>query len=233
MCGRFAQTQSGAVVAAAFGLSTVPDLTPRYNIAPSQSITVVTQSRSTGDRVAHEKRWGLIPRWSKTPSLGHKLINARSETVADKPAFRDAFQKRRCLVVADGFYEWQTLGDNRPKQPYLIRLRSRSLFAFAGVWERWRNPETAETTFSCTILTTAANDLMAPLHQRMPVILPAAAYAAWLDPHSSAPESLTDWLRPYPADDLEALPISNAINNARHDEPSVQEPAVDAADNPA
>ncbi|MDB9525499.1 SOS response-associated peptidase [Oscillatoria sp. CS-180] len=223
MCGRFAQTQSGEAIAEAFQLSAVPELVPRYNIAPSQGISVVTQSRKTGDRDHHEKKWGLIPRWSKDSKIGQKLINARSETAAEKPSFRNAFQKRRCLIVTDGFYEWQKI-EGRTKQPYLIRLKSRSPFAFAGLWERWQNPQSEEEVFSCTILTTAANDAMTSIHHRMPVILAPEAYDTWLDTTFYNPGVMQDLLGPFDASAIETTPISNAVNNPRNDSASVQEP---------
>jgi len=224
MCGRFAQTHNAATVAQAFQLTGVPELSPRYNIAPSQDVSVVVQSRRTGDRFHHAKQWGLIPGWSKDPKIGRKLINARAETVADKPAFRDAFHRRRCLIVADGFYEWQQVPKGHPKQPYLIQLQGRSLFAFAGLWERWRSPQTHEVHFSCTILTTAANALMAPIHHRMPVILPPSAYAAWLDPTHYNRGELTTLLKPYEAASMEAIAISHAINHPQNEDVAVQSP---------
>ena len=224
MCGRFAQTQDGEAVAQAFQLSVSPELVPRYNIAPSQAVSVIVQSRRTDDRLHHGKQWGLVPAWSKDTKIGYKLINARSETVADKPAFRDAFQKRRCLIVADGFYEWQKAAKGLAKQPYLIQLQARSLFAFAGLWERWRSPETNESYFSCTILTTAANALMAPIHHRMPVIVPPAAYDVWLDPTHYNRGELTQLLHPYEADAMTAIAISSAVNNPQHDDVTVQVP---------
>lgn len=222
MCGRFAQTHDGEAVAQAFQLAVTPELAPRYNIAPSQSVSVVMESRQSSDRVHHHKHWGLIPGWSKDTKIGYKLINARAETVAEKPAFRNAFQKRRCLVVADGFYEWQKAPKGQDKQPYLIQLEGRSLFAFAGLWERWRSPETAEALFSCTILTTAANEMMAPIHHRMPVILPPTAYDAWLDPTHYNRGDLEALLRPYEPDAMQATAISTAINNPKHETASVQ-----------
>ncbi|RZM74736.1 SOS response-associated peptidase [Leptolyngbya iicbica] len=224
MCGRFAQTHAGADVAQTFQLAAVPELSPRYNIAPSQDISVIVQSRRTGDRLHHAKRWGLVPGWSKDVQIGNKLINARSETVADKPAFRDAFQRRRCLIVADGFYEWQQAPKGQAKQPHLIRLKARSLFAFAGLWERWRSPQTDELHFSCTILTTAANTLMAPIHHRMPVILPSAAYDVWLDPTHYNRGELTALLRPYEAASMEAIAIGTAINHPQNEGAAVQAP---------
>ncbi|MGD1943448.1 MAG: SOS response-associated peptidase [Leptolyngbyaceae cyanobacterium] len=225
MCGRFAQTQTGETVAAAFQLSVTPELTPRYNIAPSQSVAVITQARRTGDRQCHDKRWGLISKWSKDTKIGYKLINARAETVATKPSFRGAFQQRRCLIVADGFYEWQKDPQTQHKQPHLIRLKSRSLFAFAGLWERWQDPQTHETTFSCTILTTTANAALAPIHHRMPVILSSRDYDAWLDSSFYNPGMLEALLCPFTAAAMETLPITSAVNNPRNETVAVQQPA--------
>ena len=212
MCGRFSLTRSGEEVAEFFNLSEVPEIEPRHNIAPSQSISVVTQARQSGDRVYHTKTWGLIPGWSKDPTIGRKLFNARSETVAEKPSFRNAFQKRRCLIVADGFYEWQKQPGERTKQPYRFELGSRSLFAFAGLWERWKDPETGDATYSCTILTTAANETVAPIHHRMPVILPTEAYDEWLDPTSYHPGALEAWLQPNQAPEMDIQPVSKDLN---------------------
>lgn len=224
MCGRFAQTQTGTSVAEAFELASPPDVNPRYNIAPSQLVSVVTQSRQSGDRVHHFKRWGLVPGWSQDASIGHRLINARSETVAQKPAFRNAFQKRRCLIVADGFYEWQKTRGDSTKQPYLIQLKSRTLFAFAGLWERWKDSETDETIFSCTILTTAANPVIEPIHHRMPVILSPQDYDHWLDPSYYNPGSLESLLVTGSSEQLDAVAITSAVNNPRNETPAVQQP---------
>src|SRR5262245_35107324 len=175
MCGRFTLATSRAQLADLFRLAGGPELPLRYNIAPTQPVPVV---RAAGDgRALALARWGLIPRWATDPAIGNRLINARSETVAEKPSFRDAFRKRRCLIPATGFYEWaKTAGG---KQPYHFRLLDGRPFAFAGLWERWdRGGEPVE---SCTILTTAANAVVRPVHERMPVILPAEAFAAWLD----------------------------------------------------
>lgn len=239
MCGRFAQTQSGEAIADAFQLDIAPAVEPLYNITPTQAISVVTQSPRSSVRSHHQKRWGLIPKWAKDKSIGNRLINARSETVASKPSFRDAFQRRRCLIVADGFYEWQKSvvgqanaastataalrAQKNAKQPFLIQMQTRSLFAFAGLWERWREPETHDELFSCTILTTQPNELMAPIHNRMPVILPPDAYHAWLDPqHNSG--ALETLLQPYSADKMTATPVGTLVNNPRNDAKQVQEP---------
>ncbi|HYT88298.1 MAG TPA: SOS response-associated peptidase, partial [Gemmataceae bacterium] len=161
-------------------------------------------------------RWGLIPNWADEPALGHGLINARAETVADKPAFRAAFRQRRCLIAADGFYEWQKL--ERRKQPYYFRLRDGQPFAFAGLWEHWeRDDEAVET---CTILTTTANELVRPLHERMPVILAPRDFDLWLDPKTPKGPALQEVLRPYPAAEMAGYPVGARVNNAKHDEPS-------------
>lgn len=215
MCGRFSQTQSGNTVAEHFQLSAILELEPQHNLAPSQAVSVVAQSRRSGDRVHHAKTWGLIPRWSKDPTIGRRLFNARSETVAEKPSFREAFQKRRCLIVADSFYEWQPQPGQRTKQPYRIGLAARSLFAFAGLWERWKEPHTDAITYSCTILTTAANAAIAPIHHRMPVILPMAAYDEWLDPHHYNRGSLEAWCKPDVVTDLEIVPVSKDLSQVK------------------
>lgn len=226
MCGRFAQTHDGDNVARAFQLAVTPELSPRYNIAPSQTVSVIVQSRRSGDRLHHHKQWGLIPGWSQDVRVGYKLINARSETVAEKPAFRRAFQQRRCLIVADGFYEWQQAPQGKTKQPYLIRLREGALFAFAGLWERWRSSETDETRFSCTILTTTANVVMAPIHPRMPVILSPSTYDAWLDPTHYNRGNLEALLQPYDAAAMQAIAISTAVNNPQHEDAAIQRPIL-------
>ncbi|NER81265.1 MAG: SOS response-associated peptidase [Leptolyngbya sp. SIO1D8] len=239
MCGRFSQTQSGEEIASAFQLDIAPQIKLRYNIAPTQAVSVITQSHRTQKRVHHQKYWGLVPSWAKDSRIGQRLINARSETVAEKPAFRSAFQRRRCLVIADGFYEWQRVSSaemnalktdqpqksskNTTKQPFLIQLKTKTLFAFAGLWERWQDPDTHQSFFSCTILTTQPNDLMAPIHGRMPVILAPENYHVWLDPSFYTPGLLKTLLRPYEASAMMAKPISTAINNPRNDSAKVQE----------
>lgn len=174
MCGRFTLRSNAHQVAEEFGLATfVPDLTPRYNVAPSQHVFIV-RLNDEHQRFLASVRWGLVPAWADDVKIGYKLINARCDTVATKPSFRQAFKKRRCLVVADGFYEWQKL-DARNKQPYYIRLKDERPFAFAGLWERWSKG--GEPVESCTIVTTEPNELMEPLHDRMPVILPPSPSA--------------------------------------------------------
>ena len=221
MCGRFTQRLSWAELHELMDLIGAPlNLQPRYNVAPSQDVAVV---RATANgRCLSMLRWGLIPAWAKDPAIGHKLINARAETAADKPSFRTAFRHRRCLIPADGFYEWQRRDGTR--QPWLFGLRNSAPFAFAGLWERWTVPAGASLTGSlakhnpgdavetCTILTTSANDTVAPVHSRMPVILPPAAYGPWLAGHELQ-------LVPYPAPDMTAHPVSTLVNRPANDDP--------------
>ena len=221
MCGRFTQTASPEVVAQQFALVDPPLFTPRYNIAPSQPIAAIRIAPDTIRRELVMLRWGLIPSWAKDPKMGHQCINAKAETVAVKPSFRSAFKKRRCLVIATGFYEWQIQG--RAKQPMWIGLRSHQPFTFAGLWEHWTPPE-GEPLETCTIITTMPNDLMAPIHNRMPVILSPASYDQWLDPTFQQTESLKALLRPYPSEELTAYPVSTLVNNPRHDVPQCLEP---------
>jgi putative SOS response-associated peptidase YedK len=213
MCGRFSLTQSTEAIADSFELENLPDLSPRYNIAPSQPIATVIQE---SERQFQWMQWGLIPSWAKDPSIGNKLINARAETVSEKPSFRSAFKRRRCLIVADGFYEWQKVEGR--KQPYYIQRQDGKPFAFAGLWERWQ-PPTGEEIVTCTIVTTSANALMQPIHERMPVILLLDSYDRWLDPNESDRKLLQDLLQPCASEVLKAFPISSTVNNPANDNP--------------
>ena len=221
MCGRFSQTATPAMIAQQFDVAVPPLFAPRYNIAPSQPVVAIRIEPDTATRQLVLLRWGLIPSWAKDPKIGFQCINAKAETVAEKPSFRSAFKKRRCLVVATGFYEWQVQG--RTKQPMWIGLRSRRPFAFAGLWEHWK-PAEGEPLETCTIITTEPNDLMAPIHNRMPVILAPASYDQWLDPTFQHIESLNALLRPYPSEELTAYTVSTLVNNPRHDVPQCLEP---------
>ena len=221
MCGRFSQTASPEIIAEQFQVTDFPLFPPRYNIAPSQPIAVIRIEPDTTTRRLVQLRWGLIPSWAKDPKIGNQCINAKAETVAEKPSFRSAFKKRRCLVVATGFYEWQVQG--RTKQPMWIGLRSKRPFAFAGLWEHWK-PAEGESLETCTIITTEPNELMQPIHNRMPVILAPASYDQWLDPTFQQAEPLKALLRPYPSDELTAYPVSTLVNNPRHDAPQCLEP---------
>jgi putative SOS response-associated peptidase YedK len=221
VCGRFNQTASGEEVAEAFGLDETPELAPRYNIAPTQPVAVVGVQPKTGRRGLALLKWGLVPRESLGGERG--FINARAETAWEKPSFREAFAHRRCLVPATGFYEWQTL-DAKRRQPWLIRLASGHLFAFAGLWE----PPAAAlpgAVPTCTILTTEPNEVARPIHDRMPVILDPSEYARWLEPAVTIPAEVRPLLRPYPAAAMTAFPVSTAVNNPAFDDPACLAPA--------
>ncbi|MEO0456996.1 MAG: SOS response-associated peptidase [Cyanobacteria bacterium P01_A01_bin.114] len=223
MCGRYTQTQSGKAIAAAFGLSKEPQPQPRYNIAPSQPVSAIAQPGTT--REYRIFQWGLVPSWSKDPSIGSRMINARAETAAEKPSFRAAFKRRRCLIVADGFYEWQKSGGSvgKQKQPYYIQLEDQSLFGFAGLWEQWESGDGSYLE-TCTILTTEPNDLMQTIHNRMPVILHPQDYDTWLDPDLQTGRSLQPLLRPYEAAAMQAYPVSTMVNSPRNETPACIEP---------
>jgi putative SOS response-associated peptidase YedK len=220
MCGRFTQTATPAIIAEQFGVAAPSLFQLRYNIAPSQPIAVIRIEPDSTTRTIVMLRWGLIPSWAKDPKMGNQCINAKAETVAEKPSFRSAFKNRRCLVVATGFYEWQVQG--RTKQPMWIGLQSQRPFAFAGLWEQWK-PADGEPLETCTIITTEPNGLMAQIHNRMPVILGPAFYDQWLDPTFQPIESLKALLRPYPGEELIAYPVSTLVNNPRHDVPQCLE----------
>ena len=235
MCGRYAFFTPIEAVTRLFGVSEVHarEITPRYNIAPTQEVPIVRRSPFLDEEAAaHEParelalaRWGLVPFWAKDPSIGNRMINARGETVAQKPAFRAAFRKRRCLLPADGFFEWQRTATG--KQPWYIRAAGGAAggapLALAGLWELWDPPEGGEPLASCTIITTRANSFMQPLHDRMPVVLDAAGRDAWLDPAAS-PDMLQSLLRPPPETALEAWPVSRRVNSPFNEDASLVEP---------
>lgn len=233
MCGRFALRARAEALAQQFGLDDVPRLPPRYNIAPGQQVAVVRAAPLPPAGPAPTRpgrpvrrldrlRWGLVPFFAKAPDPGARMINARSETVADMPAYRNAFRRRRCLLPADGFFEWKRL--DKRKQPYFLSLRDGRLFAFAGLWERWEGGG-GQTVESCTILTTAPNELVRPLHDRMPVILPEEAYDLWLDPEIRTVERLLGLLRPFPAERMLACPVETLVNNPANDDERCIRPA--------
>jgi putative SOS response-associated peptidase YedK len=224
MCGRFTLKQPTEAIAAVkaaialpndqtFNIEKLPELAPQYNIAPTQMVVAVLHNLESDKREFQELRWGLIPSWAKDVSMGAKLINARAETVAEKPAFRSAFKHRRCLVLADGFYEWQR--QNGKKQPFYFRLQDGQPFCFAGLWEQWESPE-KEKIASCTILTTEANEVLKPIHDRMPVVLDKKYYDLWLDPQAQKPEALQEVLHPYPASAMTSYPVSTLVNNPKY-----------------
>ena len=219
MCGRFTLTTNLGAIAARFGVARfLEEVGPRYNIAPTQTVIVVNDD---GTRHLTRMQWGLIPSWAKDPAIGNRMINARAETVATKPAFRAALRKRRCLIPADGFFEWTPAG--RRKQPVYITLKTREPFSFAGLWESWTSPE-GEEIWSCTIITTEANELLKPIHDRMPVILAKDAEAVWLDPTIQDPERLLPLLKPYQAEEMEVYAVSTKVNSPTNDGPECIEP---------
>ena len=219
MCGRFTLTTNLGAIAQRFGVARfLEEVGPRYNITPTQTVIVVNDD---GTRHLRQMRWGLIPSWAKDPAIGNRMINARAETVATKPAFRVALRKRRCLIPADGFFEWTPAG--RRKQPVYIALKNREPFGFAGLWEAWTSPEGQEIT-SCTIITTEANELLTPIHDRMPVILNHDAEAVWLDPTIQDSARLLPLLRPYPSEEMEIYQVSTRVNNPDRDGPQCIKP---------
>jgi putative SOS response-associated peptidase YedK len=203
-----------------FGLGEAPEIPARYNIAPTQDVLAVRRRRS-GERQARLFRWGLVPRWADDPKMGNKLINARAESVATRAAFRDSFRERRCLVPAQGFYEWKKFG--RAREPWLVRLKEGQTFAFAGLWDRWGGE--GSTIESCALITTAANPLVAPIHGRMPVILDRRSYEAWLDPDARESD-LAALLAPFPAEAMEAFPVSPRVNSTDVDDSDLTRPVA-------
>jgi len=221
MCGRFTLTIDPEALQEAFPWAVIPnDWSPRYNIAPSQPVAVIPNS---GDNTLTLYKWGLIPSWSKDPSIGDRMINARSESLAEKPSFRNAFRRRRCLILADGFYEWKQNPGMKSKQPMYIRLKDNRPFAFAGLWELWSAPDGSEVR-SCTIITTQPNALLEPIHNRMPVILAPEGYQLWLSPEDKQPAQLNGLLVPYPADEMIAYPVSKMVNRTEYDAPELITP---------
>jgi putative SOS response-associated peptidase YedK len=240
MCGRYSITSPSEAIQRVFQVPERPNLPARYNVAPTQEVPIVrvrgaredggdAEPEHDGGRHLVQVRWGLVPFWADDTSIGAKMINARAESAADKPAFRAAFRRRRCLVVADGFYEWKAPEQKgQRKQPYRIQLKSGEPFGFAGLWERWTNPEDQSALETCTILTTEANPYLSEIHPRMPVMLSADAFGPWLDPETDV-ETAKGLLGPYPEDDLTAYPISTRVNAVKNDDPSIVEPLDDAS----
>lgn len=220
MCGRFTRTTNLIDIANEFGVEEITaDLDPSYNIAPTQQVAVILTDDT---KRLVQVRWGLVPSWAKDISIGNKMINARAETITEKASFRNAFKKRRCLVVADGFYEWQRVGTS--KQPVYIHLKGGKPFGFAGLYEFWKSPE-GEQVVTCAIITTTANKLMEPIHERMPVIIPKEDENRWLDPQTADPAALTKLLKPYPAEAMEAYPVSKRVNSPTNNSPECVKPA--------
>ena len=217
MCGRFTLIEAIPWLAEILSLENpenIGSVPPRYNVSPGTDVAIV-RSRENKPRELALARWGLVPFWAKEPDFGTRTINARSETAARKPAFRAAFRYRRCLIPADGFYEWS--GGGRKKQPWFIHLENRRPFAFAGLWESWTGAD-GSVLETCTILTTEANEKLAELHHRMPVILPEATYADWLNLSENRAKALQPLLKPYPAEAFSYYPVSERVNSPRNDD---------------
>jgi len=233
MCGRYTLSSPVEVVADLFEITfpargaeqlTLPELHPRYNLAPTQEALVALVREPGAPRTLALLRWGLIPYWAKEASIGNRMINARADGVADKPAYRFSFKKKRCLIPTDGFYEWKKEG--KGKQPYLIRRRDHRPFAFAGLWSTWKSPE-GGLVETFTILTTDANGVIRELHDRMPVVVDRADFGTWLDPKVDDKEKLQALLKPAPDEDFETVPVSRAVNSPAHDAPDCVEPLVE------
>lgn len=218
MCGRYTLTRKEGEIAEHVAVQESLRFEPRYNIAPTQTVPVVV---SDGDRTLRNLRWGLIPFWSKDISIGARMINARSETLSEKPSFRKLFEGRRCLVPADGFYEWVKTGGG--KAPVRIRLATKGLFCFAGLWDSWRSPDGSELQ-SFTVITTTANELLRPVHDRMPVILKEKDFDLWLNPTERRKEALQPLLRSFQSEEMEYYPVSTLVNSPRNDDPKCIEP---------
>lgn len=222
MCGRYSLKSDPSKIAQEFNLpeKETEKLKPRYNIAPSQPVAALIRDEKTKLDFLN---WGLVPSWSKDPSIGSRMINARCETLAEKPSFRGLLKNRRCLILADGFYEWKATG--KRKQPYYIRLKSRDPFCFAGLWSEWLSPDGSEIR-SCAIITTQPNELMQEIHNRMPVILSRKAREAWLDPSIIRKEELLDLLKPYSTEEMEAFPVSTFVNLPSNNTLACCQPAI-------
>ena len=222
MCGRFTLTVDPADLQESFGEYAFPDsFSPRFNIAPSQPVLAIPND---GKKVADFFVWGLIPSWAKDPGIGNRMINARAETLREKPAFRGNYKYKRCLILADGFYEWKSQPGAKTKVPYFIHLISRQPFAFAGLWDEWNSTD-GSLVRSCTIITTSPSPFMASIHNRMPVILSQEDYTQWLDPAARTPDSLQPLLRTYPEQEMAAYPVSTIVNNPINDQAECVVPA--------
>ncbi|MFN8413357.1 MAG: SOS response-associated peptidase [Anaerolineales bacterium] len=214
MCGRFTLTINPDEVQDIFGEYSFPEqFSPRFNIAPTQPVLAIAND---GKNKADFFLWGLIPAWAKDPSIANKLINARGETIAEKPSFRGSFKYKRCLILADGFYEWKSRAEVKSKTPHYIHMKDRKPFAMAGLWDEWHSPDGASVR-TCTIITTEPNELMKTLHNRMPVILDPTEYAAWLNPSPQTPDALLHLIKPFPADRMSAYPVSTMVNSPHSD----------------
>lgn len=218
MCGRFALNVDGEQLQTLFDLKTVPMLSARFNIAPTQPVAVISNEQP--DELTYYQ-WGLIPSWAKDPAMGSKLINARSETLGEKPSFKNAYKRRRCLIPANGFYEW-SLRPQDKKQPQFIHLTDQDVFAFAGLWEEWHSPQ-GELLKTCTIITTEANEMLHPYHHRQPVILSREDYPLWLTKGDVNPNELAPLLTAYPANKMAIYPVDKGVNSVANDNASLME----------
>jgi putative SOS response-associated peptidase YedK len=230
VCGRFTSTVAPADLARYFDVDevVVDDLGARWNVAPTDEVYAVAQSASSGRRRLGTFRWGLVPFFAKDAKAGVRMINARAETLLEKPAFRRPFERYRCIVPADGFYEWEALEGKRKKQPWYFRRKDGDVLAFAGLWSVWRPDRDSDEgrLVSCSIITTAPNDLVGRIHDRMPVVLPPSTWAAWLDPTNDDVASLQTLLTPAPAELFEATAVVDAVSNVRNDGPHLLEPVA-------
>lgn len=225
MCGRFALYNNAEAIENHFRIQLPAIFSPHYNIAPSQQILTITVADGPGGRHPAYRRWGLIPGWAKDMKIGYKMINARAESIADKPAFRAAFRQRRCLIPASGFYEWGHMETN--KQPYFVRLRDGDILAFAGLWESWTGAGDGKTVESCTIITTDANRAVGEIHNRMPAIIAPEMYDQWLAPESEQ-DRLLRLLQPFSDHKMVVSPVGAAVNNPRNDSPACIDTIKDA-----
>jgi putative SOS response-associated peptidase YedK len=223
MCSRYKLTASWAEIHRLYKLTNSVNLQPRYNIGPTQTVLAVIFDADASERRAEMFRWGLIPSWAKDAKVNYDLINAKAETVTTKPAYREAFKMGRCIVLADGFYAWKKL-DAKREQPYAIVMKDRSVFGFAGLWEKWTNRASGDVIRSCTIITTEPNALCATIHNRMPVILDPADYVRWLGQRPVTTNELHAILKPYPANQMEVFKIGTRIGDVKYDDPSLVEP---------
>lgn len=225
MCGRYTLRTSPHELQEIFATLNSVEWSPRYNIAPTQTVVAVRQQEEGKGRELERMRWGLIPSWAKDAKIGNSLINARADGVATKASFRSAFKKRRCLIPVDGFYEWQAVPGQKAKQPYLISVKDVPVFAFAGLWEYWTDPE-GKPVVSSTIITTDANEAMAPVHNRMPVILDPSDYDAWLDRTQQDAATIQAFLKPFPAERMQLVPVSTLVNSPRNEKPECVVPVA-------
>jgi len=224
MCGRFERSSSVDVIIRDFRINKASlEVKPSYNIAPSQDVLII-RINDNGERQLEACKWGFLPFWAKDPAMAHKMINARAETIATKPAFRSAFKKHRCLVIADGFYEWQK--KEKSKVPFYVHLKSGKPFGFAGLFSHWSLEKDAEGICTCTIVTTDANELLEPIHDRMPVIVPKDKEDLWLDPATQEQDALEKLLTPYPSEEMEVYEVSPRVNSPAYNSPDAMKPVT-------